>query len=60
MNNLKKSDTWKFELAITNNFISSVDIDKEHVMHPKSDSVEITINDEADEIIKILFDSLKK
>ena len=29
-------------------------------MHPKSNNVEITINDEADEIIKILFDSLKK
>ena len=58
--NLKKSDTWKFELAMTNNFISSVDIDKEHVMHSKSDNVEIMINDEADEIIKTLFDSQKK
>ena len=42
--NLKKSDTWKFELAMTNNFISSVDIDKEHVMYSKSDNVEIMIN----------------
>ena len=50
--NLKKSDTWKFELAMTNNFISSVDIDKEHVMHSKSDNVEIMINDEADKVIK--------
>ena len=58
--NLKKSDTSKFELAMTNNFISSVDIDKEHVMHSKSDNVEIMINDEADEIIKTLFDSQKK
>ena len=58
--NLKKSDTWKFELAMTNNFISSVDIDKEHVMHSKSDNVEIMIIDEADEIIKTLFDSQKK
>ena len=58
--NLKKSDTWKFELAMTNNFISSVDIDKEHVMHSKSDNVEIMINDEADEIIKTLFYSQKK
>ena len=58
--NLKKSDTWKFELAMTNNFISSVDIDKEHVMYSKSDNVEIMINDEADEIIKTLFDSQKK
>ena len=28
-------------------------------MHSKSDNIEITINDEADEVIKELFDSLK-
>ena len=28
-------------------------------MHPKSDNIEIMINDEADEAIKELFDSLK-
>ena len=28
-------------------------------MHSKSDKTEITINDEADEVIKRLFDSLK-
>ena len=28
-------------------------------MHSKSDSIEIKINDEADEVIKQLFDSLK-
>ena len=26
--------------------------DEEHVMHSKSDNIEITINDEADEVIK--------
>ena len=39
MNNLKKSDTWKIQLAITINFISSKDNDEdngeEHVMHSK-------------------------
>ena len=29
-------------------------------MHSKSDNIEIMINDEADEVIKELFDSLKK
>ena len=42
-----------------NNFISSIDNDEECLMHSKSDNIEITINDEADEVMKKLFDSLK-
>ena len=59
INNLKKSDTWKMQLIIAKNFISSIDNDEERVMHSKSDNIEIMINDEADEVIKELFDSLK-
>ena len=59
INNLKKSDTWKPQLAIANNFISSLDNDEECAIHSKSDKIEIKINDEADEVIKELFDSLK-
>ena len=59
INNLKKFDTWKIQLTIANNFISSTDNGEEHVMHSKSDNIEIMINDEADEVIKELFDSLK-
>ena len=59
INNPKKSDTWKIQLTIANNFISSIDDDIECVMHSKSDNIEIMINDEADEVIKYLFDSLK-
>ena len=59
INNLEKSDTWKIELTIANNFISSIDNDEECVMHSKSDNIEIMINDEGDEVIKELFDSLK-
>ena len=59
INNLKKSDTSKIQLTIANNFISSIDNDEERVMHSKSDNIEIMINDEADEVIKELFDSLK-
>ena len=40
----------EIHLTIANNFISSKDNDKEHVMHLKSDNIEIMINDKADEI----------
>ena len=59
INNLKKSGTRKIQLPITNNFISSINNDEKHVMHSKSDNIEIMINDEAGEVIKELFDLLK-
>ena len=37
-----------------------MDNDEECVMHSKSDNIEIMINDQANEVIKELFDSLKK
>ena len=45
-------------MTIANNFIYSIDNDEEHVMHSKSDNIEIMINDEPDKVIKELFDSL--
>ena len=57
INNLKKSDTWKIQLTIANNFISSIDNNEEHL---KSGKIEIMIHNEADEVIKKLFDLLKK
>ena len=42
MNILKKSDTWKIQLTLANNFISSIDNDEE------GDNIEIMTNDEAD------------
>ena len=59
INNLKKPDTWKIQLTMANNFISFIGNDEECVIHSKSDNIEIMINDEADEAIKELFDSLK-
>ena len=39
VNDLKQSDTWKIQLTITINFISSKgDNDEDHVMHSKSDN----------------------
>ena len=58
INNIKKTDAWKIQLAIANNFISSLHNDEERVMHSKSDNIEIMISKKADEIRK-LFDSLK-
>ena len=59
INNFKKSDMWKIQITIANSFISSMDNDEKHVMHSKSDGIEILMNDEADEFIKKIFDSLK-
>ena len=40
INNLKKSNTWKIQLAIANKFIFSTDNDEERVMHSKSDNIQ--------------------
>ena len=59
VNNLKESDTGKIQLAIANNFISSIGNDEERLMHSKSDNINIIIKVEADEVIKEIFDLLK-
>ena len=59
INDLKQSDTSKIQLTITIDFISSKDDDEEHVMHSKNENIEIRISDDADEVIKKGFDSLK-
>ena len=43
----------------SNNFVSFTDNDEERLMLSKSDNIEIMINDEADEVVKELFNSLK-
>ena len=37
---LQNSDTWKVQLAIAIAFVSSKNIDEEHVMHSKSNNIE--------------------
>ena len=49
----------EIQLTIASNFISSIDNDEERVMQSKSDNIDIMINDEANEVLKELFDSLK-
>ena len=50
----------KILLTIANNFVSFIGNDEERVMYSKRDNIEIMINDEVDEVIKQLFDLLKK
>ena len=52
-------DTWEIQLTIAVKFISFKGNDQEHVMHSKSDSIEIMINDKADEAIEERFKSLQ-
>ena len=57
INNMKKSDTWRIQLTIAINFIFSKDTDEEHVMHSKSDNIEIVIYNKGDKVIQELFES---
>ena len=57
---LKKSDMLTIQLTITNNFISSIKIDDKRVMYLYSNNTGILISDETYQVIKKLFDSLKK
>ena len=60
INDLKQCDTWKIQLTITINFISSKDDNnEEQVMYSKSDKIEIMISDETAEIIEKPFNPLK-
>ena len=56
--NLQKADTWKIELRIAANFISSKDVDEERVMHSKSDNIELMPYDIANIVVNELFESL--
>ena len=56
--NLIKSDWWKIQLTIANNFIFSIGNDERRVMHSKSDNIEIMINDEADVVKNLKIDLL--
>ena len=58
INELKKSDTWKIQVAIAISFMSSKNNDEECMIHSESDSVETTISDKAHEVVEELFQSL--
>ena len=56
INNLKRSDTWKIQLAIVNNFIFFIEYNEEHLMLSKIVNIKIMFNDKEDEVLKKLFD----
>ena len=49
--NLQKSDTWKIQLTIAINFISSKDDEEEYVMHLKNNNIEFMSYDNANEVV---------
>ena len=49
--NLQKSGTWKVQLTIAINFISSKDDDEEQVMHSNSDDIEFLIYYNANDVV---------
>ena len=53
--NLQKSNTWKIQLTIATNFISSEDVDEERVMHSKSDNAKFMTNDDTNDLVDELF-----
>ena len=55
---LQKSDTWKTQLTIAINFISSEDAEEECVKHSKSNNIKVTSYDDANEVVDELFQSL--
>ena len=57
--NPQKSDTWKIQLTIAINFISSKDVDEECVMHLQSDNIEFMPYDNINEVVNKLFESLR-
>ena len=58
IHDLKKSDTWKSQLTIAINFISSKYNDEERVIHSKTDNIKFMIYDKADKVIEDFFQSL--
>ena len=55
---LQKSVTWKIQLTVAINFVFSRDSEKEHTIHSKSVNIKFTSDNDANEVVNELFDSL--
>ena len=55
---LQKFDTWKINLTIAINFISSTDSGKERIMDSKSDNIKFKSYNDVNEVFNELIDSL--
>ena len=56
----KTQEEWKIQLTVSINFISSKDSGETRNLRTKSNNIEIMIDNETDEIIEELFESLCK
>ena len=54
----QKFATWKIQLKIAINFISSKDAEKERLMQPTSDNKKLIFHNDANKVVDELFDSL--
>ena len=57
IDNYKAHSEWKIQLVMKINFISSLDINDTHIMHTKSDNIEVMNGIETNDIINELFKS---
>ena len=55
---LQSSDTWKIQLTIATNFISSKDTEEEGVMYAINDNIKFTSYNDANDVVNKLFESL--
>ena len=55
----QNSDTWKIQLTIVINFLSSKDAEKERVLHSRSNNMKITSYNDVNEVVDELFDWLR-
>ena len=56
LNDLQKLDTWKIELTVAINFVSSKADYEKRVIQSTSNNIEVMINDNGDEVIEELFE----
>ena len=54
----QKANTWKVQLTISINFISSKDVNDERVIHSKRNTTEFFIYDNVNDVADELFESL--
>ena len=52
------SDAWKIQLTIAINFISSKDVEEDHVMHSRSSNIKFASYNDTNEVAVKLFESL--
>ena len=52
---LQNSDTWKIQLTIAINFISSKDAEEERVIHSRSNNIKFISYNDANEVVDKLF-----